>query len=202
MLTLQQGKKLVKLARKAIESWFTKKQLDFSKEKEEFSEPRGVFVTLHSWPSNELRGCIGFPYAVLPLAEAVFQAARSAAFSDPRFEPLTEKELDRITLEISILTKPQPIQATGNKIPEQIEIGRDGLIIHFAGHSGLLLPQVAKELKWNAIDFLRGVCNKAGLPSEIWLNPQARIYKFQAQIFSETKPKGKVVEKNEDIDGV
>lgn len=192
MLTLQQGKKLVKLARKSIESWFTKEQLDFSKEKKEFHELRGVFVTLHSWPSKELRGCIGFPYPVLPLAEAVFQAARSAAFSDPRFKPLEEKELDKITIEVSVLTKPQLIQATGNKIPQQIEIGKDGLIIHFAGHSGLLLPQVAEELKWNAIDFLRGVCNKAGLPAETWLNPQARIYKFQAEIFSETKPKGTV----------
>lgn len=197
MVTLAQGKKLINLARKSIEGFFKKEEVDFSKEKKEFSEPRGVFVTLHSYPDKQLRGCIGFPYPTLPLAEAVFQAARAAAFSDPRFFPLQEKELEKIIIEISILTKPEQIIATGLKIPEKIEVGKDGLMIEFAGHSGLLLPQVAKELRWTALDFLRGVCNKAGLPSDAWLDPRAKIYKFQAEIFREVRPKGKVIkEKN------
>ncbi|MEM4702941.1 MAG: TIGR00296 family protein [Candidatus Pacearchaeota archaeon] len=196
MLTRAQGKKLVRLARDSIASWFAKKQLNFEKEKKEFHELQGVFVTLHTYPRKELRGCIGFPYPTLPLAEAVFQAARSAAFSDPRFEPLQEKELNHIIIEISILTKPQIINATGISIPGNIKVGQDGLIIEFAGHSGLLLPQVATELGWDANEFLRGVCNKAGLPSETWLNPLCHLYKFQAQIFSETKPGGRIIEKN------
>ncbi|MCS7134367.1 MAG: TIGR00296 family protein [Candidatus Pacearchaeota archaeon] len=195
MPTLSQGRKLVKLARKAIWSFFKKEKLDFSEEKEEFSESKGVFVTLYTYPKKELRGCIGFPYPILPLAEAVVQAARAAAFSDPRFFPLKEEELEKIVIEISILTKPEQIKSTGTRIPEDIKIGKDGLIIEFLGHSGLLLPQVAVELKLKALDFLRAVCNKAGLPSEAWLDPRAKIYKFQAQVFSETRPKGKVIEK-------
>ena len=197
MLTLTQGKKLIKLARKSIDSWFKKKQLDFSKEKKEFKELQGVFVTLHL--NKELRGCIGYPYPSLQLAEAIFQSARSAAFSDPRFDPLTEKEFNKCILEISVLTVPQQIQSTGNLIPDQIELGKDGLIIQFAGHSGLLLPQVATESKLSAIDFLTAVSQKAGLSGDIWLNPQAKLYKFQAQIFSEIKPNGLVKYNNAKI---
>jgi hypothetical protein len=193
-LTLVQGKQLVKLARKSIDSWLAKKQLDFRQEQKTFKKRQGLFVTLHSYPARELRGCIGFPYPTLPLAEAVFQGARSAAFSDPRFEPLDVKEIKHIIIEISILTEPTEIEYTASKIPEQIEIGEDGLIIQFAGHSGLLLPQVATELKWNALEFLRGLCNKASLPNETWLNPLCHLYKFQAQIFSEVKPYGSIIE--------
>ncbi|UCD20545.1 MAG: TIGR00296 family protein [archaeon] len=196
MLTLTQGRKLVKLARKSIDFWFKKKQLHFSEEKKLFKRPQGVFITLNTYPKKQLRGCIGFPYPSLPLAEAVFQTSRSAAFSDPRFDPITEKEFKKIIIEVSVLTVPEQIHATGTQIPNEIQIGKDGLIVQFSGHSGLLLPQVAKEYKWTPMDFLRATCNKAGLPSEIWLNPQTRIYKFQAQIFSEKKPKGAVTLKN------
>ena len=188
MLTLAQGKKLVKLARKSIDSWFKKKQLVFSRK--EFKERQGVFVTLNTYPKKQLRGCIGFPYPTLPLADAVFEGARSAAFSDPRFEPIEERDLKKLVIEISVLTVPVEIHAVGNQIPLKVEIGKDGLIIQFAGHSGLLLPQVAVEHKMNSIDFLRASCQKAGLPGETWLNPQCRIFKFQAQIFSEKRPGG------------
>ena len=183
MLTATQGKALVKLARKAIESVFSKKKLDYAKEKKEFSKKLGVFVTIHK--NKELRGCVGFPYPVKPLAEAVVEVAKSAAFSDGRFPPLVESELKKIDMEISVLTEPELIQAEHHELPEKIKIGTDGLIVQFAGFSGLLLPQVAKEQKWNAVDFLRGVCVKAGLPAETWLNPACKMFKFQAQIFNE-----------------
>ncbi|MCX8194042.1 MAG: TIGR00296 family protein [Candidatus Pacearchaeota archaeon] len=185
MLNQAQGKKLLRLARKAIESHFSAKQLNFSEEKREFKEPRGVFVTLNK--CGNLRGCIGFPYPVKPLAEAVVEAAKAAAFQDPRFKPLEEKELDKITIEISVLTDPQEIKVKGQDILKEIEIGKDGLIVQFAGFSGLLLPQVALEHKWSALQFLEATCNKAGLPSNVWLHPQCRIFKFQAQIFEEKK---------------
>lgn len=195
MLTKNEGEKLVKLARKAIESVFKKKELKFEKEKKEFSGKRGVFVTLMEWPSHELRGCVGFPYPAKPLADAVVEAAKAAAFGDTRFMPLTEKELNHIVIEISVLTEPALIRAIPQELPHEIKIGKDGLIAQFSGFSGLLLPQVAPEQKWDSLEFLRGTCVKAGLPAETWLNPNCRIYKFQAQIFSEEKPKGKVIEK-------
>ncbi|MEM2933282.1 MAG: TIGR00296 family protein [Candidatus Pacearchaeota archaeon] len=185
MLTNEQGRKLLKLARKAIETRFSGKKLEYEKEKKEFKEPRGVFVTLTK--NGNLRGCIGFPYPVKPLAEAVIEAAEAAAFQDPRFKPLGEKELDKIKIEISVLTTPQEINAKGLDILKEIEIGKDGLIVQFSGFSGLLLPQVALEHKWNVLQFLEATCNKAGLPNNAWLHPRAHIYKFQAQIFSEEK---------------
>jgi len=195
MLTLTQGKKLVKLARKSITSWFKKQQLNFTTEKREFKDLQGTFVTLHTYPKKELRGCIGFPMPTTPLAEAIFQAARSAAFSDPRFDPIEEKDLKKVVIEVSVLTRPQKIQATGNLIPHQVKIGEDGLIIIYMGHSGLLLPQVATELKLDPSMFLSAACQKAGLPGNAWVNPQCQVLKFQAQIFSETKPAGPIKEK-------
>ena len=195
MLTLDQGKRLVKLARAAIENQLLGKALEFGAEKKEFSQARGVFVTLNKWPSRQLRGCIGFPYPTKSLAEAVVESARAAAFFDPRFKPIEKKELDSITIEISVLTVPEAIKVELKTLQESIKIGKDGLIVQFHGFSGLLLPQVATEQKWNALEFLRATCVKAGLPAEIWLNPTCKIYKFQAQIFSEKEPKGEVKEK-------
>ncbi|UZE94242.1 MAG: TIGR00296 family protein [Candidatus Pacearchaeota archaeon] len=196
MLSLDQGFKLISLARKAIESQFSGQELDFEEEKKEFSKNQGVFVTLNKFPSRELRGCIGFPYPIKSLALAVVEAAKSAAFSDTRFMPLEKGELDNIIIEISVLTVPEQIKAKGQDILEKIEIGKDGLIVQTHHFSGLLLPQVSLEQKWNVLEFLRATCIKAGLPTEIWLNPECRIYKFQAQIFFEKEPKGKVEEKS------
>lgn len=185
-LNQEQGARLIALARKSIEYYFLKKELDYSKEKKEFSEKRGVFVTLTK--EKELRGCIGFPYPSKPLAEAVVEAAKSAAFSDPRFVPLKKEELNKIRIEISVLTIPEEIKVKKENrkaILKEIEIGRDGLIVQLSGYSGLLLPQVASEQGWSALEFLRATCIKAGLPAETWLNQKCRIFKFQAQIFSE-----------------
>ena len=123
------------------------------------------------------------------MADAVVEAAKAAAFADPRFLPLKQEEISKIKLEISVLTEPKEILVKGQDILKEIKIGEDGLIMQFSGFSGLLLPQVAVEQKWNVLDFLRATCSKAGLPSEIWMNPNAHIYKFQAQVFSEEKIK-------------
>ena len=93
MIPLEQGKKLVAFARKSIEYNFS----GISFEIDDFGEKRGVFVTLHEHPSKELRGCIGFPEPIMDLHKALTQAARSAAFSDPRFMPLKKEELNKIT---------------------------------------------------------------------------------------------------------
>jgi len=183
MLTEKQGENLLKLARSSIESYFSGKEIDFKEEKAEFKEKQGVFVTLHK--NKELRGCIGFPYPFLPLSEAVFQAARAAAFDDPRFPPLDKKELKDIKIEISVLSIPSEIKCKKEKVPEEIKIGKDGLIIQSYGNSGLLLPQVATEWKWDEKEFLENCCQKAGLEKDAWLEDNCKIFKFQAQIFSE-----------------
>lgn len=195
-LTSAQGKKLLRLARNSIKYHFTGKELVYTSEYREFKEKRGVFVTLTK--HGDLRGCIGFPYPYKPLADAVVEAAKAAAFQDTRFKPLEEKELEKVKIEISVLTQPQEIRAKGLDILKEITIGKDGLIVHFSGFSGLLLPQVAKEHKWDTLRFLEATCNKAGLTNNTWLHPQCHIYKFQAQVFSEEKCKRTAKTKNKD----
>ncbi len=174
-------KELVKLARKAIESYFTGEDINLP---ENFYQKQGVFVTLKK--RGNLRGCIGFPMPVMPLREAVVKAARAAAFEDPRFPPLREEELKDIDIEVSVLTLPEIIKAEKPEdILKSIEIGRDGLIIEYNGFSGLLLPQVPLEWNWNKREFLENLCLKAGLPKDAWKLPGIKISKFQAKIIKE-----------------
>jgi len=192
MLSLDQGFRLISLARNSIESYFLDQEIDFDEEKKEFPKSQGVFVTLNKFPSHELRGCIGFPYPIKPLAEAVVEAARAAAFSDPRFIPLEKEEIDKIVIEISVLTVPKQIKAKGQDILKEIELGKHGLIVQTFHFSGLLLPQVPVEQKWNTLEFMKATCVKAGLPIDAWIKPETKIFRFQAQIFSEKEPKKEV----------
>ncbi len=191
-MNLSQASKLFKLARAAINSAFTKEKIDLSSYKPGFGSKQGVFVTLTK--QGRLRGCIGFPEPVLPLYEAVFQAARAAAFDDPRFPPVIQSELKDIQIEISVLTVPQLIKVDdADGYLSRIKIGEDGIIIKGRYDSGLLLPQVFIEYPCDVEGALEMTCQKAGLPESAWKDLKNEVYKFQAQIFSEEK--GKIVEK-------
>ncbi|MBI2630549.1 AmmeMemoRadiSam system protein A [Candidatus Pacearchaeota archaeon] len=174
--TEEDGKKLIKLARESIAHEFSGKEPEKLSEKQ-FKQARGVFVTLTE--NRKLRGCIGLPYPVKSVYEAVKEAAKSAAFSDPRFSSLKENELDKIKIEISILTMPEECK------PEDVKVGKDGIMCSYVGYSGLFLPQVAVEYKMNRIDFLEALCNKAGLPNDTWQNKNFKLYRFQCEIFRE-----------------
>ncbi len=160
-----------------------------------FAEPRGVFVTLRHYPDEELRGCIGYPLPVLPLGEALERAAVSAAIEDPRFRPVRPAELPHLTVEVSVLSAPEPISAEAPEaIAADVRVGRDGLIVESRGHSGLLLPQVAPEQGWTAEEFLAGACEKAGLAPGAWRRPGVKIFRFEAQVFREGSPGGPLVD--------
>ncbi len=148
-----------------------------------FNEKRGVFVTLTE--EGELRGCIGYPYPVLPLGEALHDAAVSAAVRDPRFMPVRENELAAIEFEVTILTPPELLTCSAADRPKNIEVGRHGLIIKDRGMSGLLLPQVATEYGWDAEEFLMHTCIKAGTDRDAWKRDDTALYTFEGQIFSE-----------------
>ncbi len=194
---LEQGKKLIKLARKTIEyGLLTGQKLIEKPEDPLFLEDCGVFVTLHSYPSLKLRGCIGFPEAVMPLYKAVIEAAVNAAFRDPRFPSVTSKELDKIIIEVSVLTSPKKIIVKNREeLKEKIEVGRHGLIMRNSYSSGLLLPQVPVELKWNSEEFLENTCEKAGLEKDCWKKEGTEVYSFEAIVFSEKEPKGEAERK-------
>ena len=106
--------------------------------------------------------------------------ARKAAFEDPRFPPLSAEELPECRIEISVLTAPQELLE-----PEEITVGRDGLILECRGQRGLLLPQVAPDWGFDRVQFLDAVSEKAGLPGGSWRDPGARLWIFQAEVFGE-----------------
>ncbi len=197
MLSLALGKKLIYLARKCLEKSFEKFEIEEVKEKE-LRKRRGVFVTLKEFPSQALRGCIGFPYPYYPLYEAVQRAAFSSAFEDFRFSPLKKEELNKIVIEVSVLSKPRLLKV---KEPEEyfkkIKVGKDGLILKNGPFSGLLLPQVPLEMNWDVKEFLENLCYKANLTPDFIYDKNTRIWKFQAQIFYEVKPGGMIKELTE-----
>jgi uncharacterized protein (TIGR00296 family) len=194
--TKNDGARFIELSRKAISYYLHTNALllDLAPEKR-FEKKRGVFVTLHEFPSLELRGCIGLPYPSNALWEAIIEAATSAAFSDPRFSELQASELDKIIVEVSVLTEPMEIKwkKEPEELLEKIVVGKDGLIMQQGGNSGLLLPQVATEWKWGVKEFLEQTCCKAGLPKDAWRDKETTIKKLQAQIFKENSPNSKEI---------
>jgi uncharacterized protein (TIGR00296 family) len=196
-LSLEEGKFLVTLARKAVEEYLnSRKRISASENiSEKLLQPCGVFVTINTLKDGdkELRGCIGYPYPTTPLAQAVIESAISSATQDPRFYPLSLSELDNVVFEVSILTPPQLIEAKKpSEYLTKIVVGKDGLIVEKGMFKGLLLPQVPVEWEWNEEEFLCQCCIKAGLPPDNWLIEGTKVYKFQAIVFEEEKPKGEV----------
>lgn len=197
MLTKSEGETAVRLARKAIEECVKNgKKIEPDELPKVFKEKRGVFVTLNmKKQSKELRGCIGRPYPVLPLGEAIILSAINAAREDPRFNPVKPEEIDELVIEVTVLTIPKRIKAKPRDLPDKIVIGRDGLIVSTGMNSGLLLPQVAVEHGFDCTEFLCQTSMKAGLMPDAWING-ADVYSFEGQIFEEIKPGGEVREKD------
>ncbi len=184
----------VRLAREALTKYIDKKiVIKPAGLPPVFNEKRGVFVTLHL--EGELRGCIGYPQPVMALGRAIVDSAISACARDPRFPCVLPGELKRIDVEVTILTKPEPYSEPKKMLPELVRIGRDGLIVSKGPFSGLLLPQVAPEWGFDAMDFLSQTCLKAGLPPDAWLDEDTEVQHFEAQIFAETAPEREVIER-------
>lgn len=188
------------MARKAVKEYLeNRKQIKVPEDtSQKLSQPCGVFVTINSTKSGEkkLRGCIGYPYPTTPLIQAVIESAINSATQDPRFHPISLHELETVVFEVSVLTPPQIIKVEKpSQYPSKIKVGEDGLIVEKNVFKGLLLPQVPIEWKWDNEQFLCQCCIKAGLPPDCWLLNDTKIYKFQAIIFEEEKPRGEVKHK-------
>ncbi|HSE43448.1 MAG TPA: AmmeMemoRadiSam system protein A, partial [Acidobacteriota bacterium] len=143
-----------------------------------YEEPRGVFVSLKL--NGELRGCIGYMEALMPLGKAIIHCAIQSATQDPRFPPLNFPELELVKIEISVLSPLEKIED-----PNLVEVGTHGLVIAAGNRRGLLLPQVPGEWGWDRETFLNYTCRKAGLPSDAWRDPETSIYIFSAEVFRE-----------------
>jgi AmmeMemoRadiSam system protein A len=139
----------------------------------------GVFVTLKH--HGELRGCLGTVDHVEDLGREVIRCAADAAHRDPRFSPVTPRELAALSVEVSVLG---PLERIDPTAPGSIAIGRHGLVVEQGHHRGLLLPQVAVECGWTVDQFLDHTCVKARLPADAWKRG-AEVFRFDADVFGD-----------------
>jgi AmmeMemoRadiSam system protein A len=180
-LSNAEKKRLLQIARETLINHFSGEPIpEYTSTEPNLLEVVPVFVTL--WrPNKVLRGCVGRVEVVEPLYRTVQYCAVAAGTRDFRFAPVKASELVDLTIEISVLSKPEKIDD-----PEQIEVGRHGLLIRQEEPElrvGLLLPQVATRRNWNRYQFLEAVCQKAALPPDAW--QEADIYIFESEVFEE-----------------
>ncbi len=179
-LSAKQRQTLLKIARKTVEAYVGRGEIpEFDVKDPVLKENRAAFVTLRKY--GNLRGCIGSLIPTEPLYLAVRNKAIQAATEDPRFKPVQPYELEHLKVEVSVLSIPQKIQST-----DQIELGKNGVIVKKDGRSGVFLPQVATETGWSKEEFLNELCSqKAGLPPDCWKDPTTELYTFTAEEFGE-----------------
>ncbi|HEB84544.1 MAG TPA: AmmeMemoRadiSam system protein B [Bacteroidetes bacterium] len=178
-LTDERRAELLRIAREHVKAAAKGKPAPAVEVEDEVLNRRcGAFVTLRE-PGGELRGCIGYPEAWRPLAQTVAEVAEAAATRDPRFPPVAPREVGKLAVEVSVLSPMAPID------PEEVEPGRHGVVIRHRGRQGLLLPQVATNQGWDREQFLDHLCLKAALSPGAWRDPEAKLYAFTAEVFSD-----------------
>ena len=167
---------LLKLAHDALDAGVNQRELSLPVFPPHLSEPRGAFTTIYR--EGELRGCVGYVLPVVPLYRTVAESAKAAALDDMRFNAVTPGEVPQLEVVLSILSPLLPIR------PEQVEVGRHGLVVTLGLRRGLLLPQVPIEHGWDREAFLSQTCHKAGLPLDAWQHG-ATIEAFTAEVFGD-----------------
>ena len=180
-LTEREKRVLLSAARQSIKKIFFEETEIFSPDYDSnpnLKLPLGAFVTLKI--EDKLRGCIGYIVTQMTLLETVREAAKQAAFRDPRFPPMTVEEFDEIEIEISVLSQPQKINDY-----DEIIIGKHGLILQNAMTHAVLLPQVAVTNNFSREEFLSALCEKGGLQPNYWQRHKLNLKVFTAEIFSE-----------------
>jgi AmmeMemoRadiSam system protein B/AmmeMemoRadiSam system protein A len=180
MLNEAQRTRLLQIARESIISYVKEgKEKSFSEKDPVLNEPMGAFVTLHD--KGELRGCIGNMVGQGPLYQTVADMAIQAATGDPRFPVLSPSEIDKVDIEISVLSPMKKVSG-----PEEIRVPGHGVVVRRGSRSGVYLPQVATETGWGREQFLTSLCSsKAGLAPDAWKDPATDMYVFSAEVFGE-----------------
>jgi AmmeMemoRadiSam system protein A len=189
-LTPEQGCALVRLARDTLNSHFGRpagagaaQQAGPALDDPALQTRCGTFVTLKI--GGNLRGCIGTLTGREPLVEGVRTHALNAAFHDPRFRPLTAAELERVAIEVSVLTEPRPLAYGGaDDLIAKLRPQVDGVTIRQGYASATFLPQVWDQLP-NPETFLSQLCLKAGLSADAWRQGRLEVETYQVQYFEE-----------------
>ena len=172
--------KLLHVARRSLKNFLKNgERIQFSTDIPELLEKRAVFVTLRKRGKGNLRGCIGQFKPSDPLIEAVSKTAISAAIEDKRFSPLTIEELPDTEIGINVLSPLEPSR------PEDVEIGKHGLMINKGSKGALFLPEVAVTNGWDLNTVFGELCRKADLPAYSWLDREAELYVFESDSWGE-----------------
>jgi AmmeMemoRadiSam system protein A len=174
--SLDERRSLLKLGHDAVDAAVHQRELALPAFPPHLAEPRGAFTTLYR--DGELRGCVGYVLPVVPLYRTVAESAKAAALDDMRFNPVTPDEVPQLEVVLSILSPLTPVR------PEQVEVGRHGLVVTLGLRRGLLLPQVPAEHGWDRETFLSQTCYKAGLPLDAWQHG-ATVEAFTAEVFGD-----------------
>ena len=179
-LNNEEKKEILMVSRKTLNSYISDGVIPkFNFDNEKYKLKCGGFVTLNK--DGNLRGCIGYIEPFKPLLETIIEMTINASTKDPRFSPVSSEELEKIKIDISILSPLEKIEDI-----DKIIVGKHGILIRKGRYSGVLLPQVATEWGWERKTFIEQTCNKAGLPIDSY-KEGADIYIFSAQIFGEDK---------------
>ena len=174
--------KLLRVARQSLENFLEcGERIQFPTEIPELMEKRAVFVTLRKRENGDLRGCIGQSKPSYPLIEAVAKTAISSAVDDTRFPSLTLNELPELLIEINVLSPLAPSK------PEDVKIGKHGLMINKGSKGALFLPEVAVLNGWDLHTFLDELCRKADLPEGCWHEREAKLYVFESEAWGENE---------------
>ena len=181
-LSAQFRLKLLCVARQSLENFLENGNLiQFPTEIPELLEKRAVFVTLRNRDHGDLRGCLGQSKPRYPLIEAVAKTVISSAVDDTRFPSLTLDELPDLLIEINVLSPLTPSK------PEDVKIGKHGLMINKGSKGAIFLPEVAVSNAWDLHTFLDELCRKADLPEGSWHDRETELYVFESETWSENE---------------
>jgi uncharacterized protein len=184
-LNREQGRLLLALARTTLKHHFALGEAPRKPEDPALSVSSATFVTLKI--AGNLRGCIGNLQPVGALWLGICENSINAAFHDGRFSPLRPEELEKVHLDISILSPPQPLEYSDPlALPAKLRPGIDGVIVRDGRRSATFLPQVWQQLS-EPEQFLNHLCRKAGLSEQAWRKKILEIKIYQVQCFAEEK---------------
>ena len=168
--------RLLQVAWESLEHFLINgRRTEFTTETSELQTKRAVFVTLRKRDSGDLRGCIGQSEPYYPLIEAVSRTAISAAVDDSRFPQVKLNEVANLMIEINVLTPMFVIT------PDNVVVGKHGLLLSKGSCRGLFLPEVAVSQGWDRLTFLDELCRKANLPIGSWRDADAELQAFESE---------------------
>ena len=196
--SIQDGRRIVKTARHAVELYLTTHNLDpkiLEASVKDLKQKAGLFISIENYPTWTPRGGAGTLKSSLPLFSFIAPTAIAAAAEDPTMVPLSHMELEHMVLVVSMPSEPTPIKHhTEATLKKYIKLGRDGVHVEYGYHQASILPDAALKNNWALHELLDSLCMKANLPRHALDSGAAKLYTFRVQTFKELSPGGDIEE--------